>query len=923
MPDFGFQAMLEIVTYLGDLGISDLYASPIFRARAGSNHGYDLVDPGELNPELGSSEEFDRLTRAIKDQGMGWLQDIVPNHMAFTAENSYIADILENGPASAYYNYFDIDWEHYYEAIRGKVLAPFLGSYFGQALENGELRLDYDEQGFAVSYHTLSFPLKIESYLDILNAGLPAVRRALGQEHPDYIQLLGILYVLKTLRSDAGDNERMDQVRFIKQNLWTLYLQNLTVKKAMDHAVHTLNGQCGEPESFNRLESLLNNQWFRLAFWKVACEEINYRRFFSINDLISVRVENEEVFNHTHALPLRLLREGHFTGLRIDHIDGLYNPASYLHKLRNRAPESFLVVEKILAAGEPLPAWPISGTTGYDFMNTVNGIFCEVDSAKNFTDIYQRFTGRNQTCAELIYASKKLIIERYMFGDVNNLAHRLKNIASRHRYGSDITMDSLKRALIEILVQFPVYRAYLDSSEIREFDRQSIETAVARARKINPDYLNEFDYICRVLLGQIEPFLPEGYREEWLHFAMCFQQLSGPLMAKGFEDTLLYNYNRLLSLNEVGGDPERFGLALDDFHAFNRLQQANWPHTLNATATHDSKWGEDVRARLNVLSEMPREWAQHVRNWARINRGKKKTVDRRKVPDKNDEYFLYQSLLGAWPLSAEDLPDFLSRLKEFIVKAVREAKARTAWLKPDIEYEDAFLSFIDRILSSSRDNTFIEEFLPFQRKIAFFGMLNSLSQTLIKVTAPGIPDFYQGTEFWQLNFVDPDNRRPVDYIQRMKALQEIRTMASDDLQGLIAELLANMNSGWIKMFLTHKALNTRNRYPALFRVGDYLPLETRGPLSEYVIAFARMCGDEVAITVAPRLLAGWLAEGEQPMGQELWGETSLVIPWGGAIVYRNQLTGGELPAEGELPVGQILDHFPVALLTGRKARIEL
>lgn len=916
-PDFGFRQATHIVSYLADLGVSDLYASPILRARQGSAHGYDLVDPGALNPELGTSRQFARLAGTVKKRGMGWLQDIVPNHMTFDAQNPYLADILENGPGSAYYHYFDIDWEHYYEAIRGKVLAPFLGSYYGQALENGEIRLGYSPDGFAVSYHTLNFPLKIESYLNILNDGVAAVRQELGEEHPDYIQLLGILYVLKTLRSGAGNQERHAQVKFIKQILQTLYRKNPTIRKAVLAALRSFNGRRGEPESFNRLEGLLAEQWFRLAYWKVACEEINYRRFFSINDLISLKMEHAEVFSNTHALLLRLFHEGHFTGFRIDHIDGLYDPAAYLERLRGQVPDAYLVVEKILAAEESLPAWPVEGTTGYDFMNAVTGVFCETASVKAFTDQYQRFTGVRQSCAELLYTSKKLIIERYLFGDVNNLAHLLKTIASRHRYGSDITMDSLKRALIEVLAEFPVYRSYLDSANIRNLDHRFIETALERAQERNPGHLNELDYIGKVLLGQIEKFLPEEKRLHWLHFAMRFQQLSGPLMAKGLEDTLLYVYNRLLSLNDVGSDPSRFGLSLEAFHTFNRQRHEHWPQTLNATSTHDTKRGEDVRARLNVLSELPKEWTRQLRSWSRLNSSQKKTLKRSRVPDKNDEYFLYQTLVGAWPFAEAEVPQFVSRLKDYLVKAVREAKVHTTWLKPDTDYEDVFLAFVDKILAARQSNGFLREFLPFQRRVAHFGMLNGLAQTLVKITAPGIPDFYQGSELWDLNLVDPDNRRPVDYAGRIDALQDIMQREASDLEGLITELLADMTDGRVKLFLIRRALAERNRHARLFREGDYRPLKVSGPHAGQVIAYARRQGDEIAVTVVPRLLAGWLEEGALPLGREVWKETVLEWPDNWPAAWRDAFTGAAVSAADAREIGAVLQGFPVALLLGR------
>jgi len=913
-PDFGFRKALEIISYLADLGISDIYASPIFQARKGSEHGYDIVNPAELNSELGSAKDFCQLTHQVKILGLGWLQDMVPNHMAFDAQNPFIADILENGPGSVFNGYFDVDWDHYDEAIRGKILAPFLGSFYGQALESAELRLDYTESGFAVNYYDHHFPLKTESYLTILAQAIPDLLHDLGEEHSDYMQLLGVLYILKTLPGEIDADERHDKVKFIKQALWALYDKNPTIQRAIDVAVRFFNGRQGEPESFNALEAILADQWFRLCFWKVATEEINYRRFFSINDLISVKVENEDVFLSTHAMPLRLLREGQITGLRIDHIDGLFDPSAYLRRLRKETPATYIVAEKILDWKEPLPDWPVQGTTGYDFMHVVNGICCQGNNEKAMSRLYRSFTGARQSFSDLAYEKKKLIIKRHMFGDVNNLTCLLKNIASRHRYASDITMDSMKQAIVEVLALLPVYRTYLGPDEIRQLDCRIIEKSIALARDKNPELLNELDYLGRVLMLQMEEFLPAEERPQWLHFTMRFQQFSGPIMAKGLEDSVLYSYNRLLSLNEVGGSPEKFGLSLEEFHAFNRTRSESWPHSLNASTTHDTKRSEDVRSRLNVLSEIPQEWGRQVKNWSRINRSLKSTIKRHKAPDKNDEYFLYQTLIGAFPCANESDPDFLPRIKDYMVKAVREAKVHTAWIKPDEAYEEAVLSFVDKLLTLDGENAFLREFLPFKRKVAHFGMLNSLTQTLIKMTAPGVPDFYQGTEFWDFSLVDPDNRRPVNYAKRKSSLREIRQRSLSDLPELITELLATMEDGRIKQFLVYQVLNLRHRIPLLFEEGDYLALEASGPGKDHVIAYARRHKDSYAITVAPRCLAGWIQEGTLPLGDNVWQETYLKLPMPDQVGWQDMLSGAHLSGGSKVAIGSILNRLPVSLL---------
>jgi (1->4)-alpha-D-glucan 1-alpha-D-glucosylmutase len=916
-PEFGFRQARGLLPYLQKLGISDIYASPVFRARTGSTHGYDVVNHGELNPELGSADDFTALTDEVGKRSMGWLQDIVPNHMAFDSQNPLLVDLLENGPAGDAFHFFDIDWEHYYEGIHGKVLAPFLGSFFGTALENGELKLSFDGEGFAVFYYALRFPLAIESYLSILGQVASRLRRTLGDEHPDYIQFLGVLYVIKTLWAGASNHDRHDQVKFIKQTLWTLYRRNETIRKAIDAATAFFQGQPGNPESFNPLESLLAEQRFRLSYWKVATEEINYRRFFSINDLISLRMEETEVFDRVHERVLRLVREGRVTGLRVDHIDGLYSPRDYLERLREKAGDIYVVVEKILGTGEELPSWPVAGTSGYDFLSRLNGFFCRTSGEEAFSALYRRFTGLDTTCGELIYAKKRLIIEKHMFGDVNNLAHLLKGIASRHRDGSDITMDSLKRTLIEVMALFPVYRSYLEKKESRELDRKVIAGVLANARENNPALLHELDFLEKILLADMGEAPVEEERALWLHFVQRFQQYTGPLMAKGFEDTLFYVYNRLLSLNEVGGNPEEFGLTGESFHAFLGERHKKWPHALNATATHDTKRGEDVRARLNVLSEIPQEWRRQIQLWSRHNRGRKRTVRRRRAPDRNDEYFLYQTLLGVWPWEEAELPVFKERLRDYLVKAVREAKEHTAWLKPDTDYEEAYLGFAEQILKPGRDNAFLREFLPFQRKIAHFGVFNSLAQTLVKLTAPGVPDFYQGTEFWDLSMVDPDNRRTVDYERRRSALDDLKKGWESGRNHLFRKLLKNPQDGRIKLFVIHRGLQARQEHPQLFSSGEYLPLESGGAHGEHVFSFARRLGDAWSITAVPRFLTDLVEEGDPPLGEDVWGDTHLILPPECGADWQDALTGESLTAEGNLPLSEVWQRLPVALLMSR------
>jgi (1->4)-alpha-D-glucan 1-alpha-D-glucosylmutase len=911
--DFGFRALREIVPYLSDLGISDVYASPVFKARKGSLHGYDVVNPGELNPELGEPPDFEDLATELKKRDMGWLQDIVPNHMAFHMQNGMLADVLENGTRSPYFEHFDVWWDHPYTGMKGRLLAPFLGKFYGESLEEGEIRILYDEKGFRIGYYDLCFPLKIESYTHVLTHGLESLKKKLGSNHPDFIKLLGILYVLRTLSSRESEDEGYEQISFIKNTLWEIYTHCEAIHAFIDENLRIFNGEKDPSERVRRLGPLLSEQFFRLSFWKVATEEINYRRFFSINNLISLRVEREDVFRRVHAFIFKLVQEGKITGLRVDHIDGLYDPHGYLDRLREAGRGIYTVVEKILGAEEELPLeWPVQGTTGYDFLNKINGLFCQSENERSFTKAYISFSGLRDGFDDLVTEKKRLILERHMTGDTDNLALQLKDLSSKDRYGSDITLYGLKRALTEVMASFSVYRTYVDGKGLREEDRSFVQRAVERARQTNPGLSHEFDFVERFLLLEFPGDLSEEERARRLGFVMRFQQFTGPLMAKGFEDTALYVYNRLLSLNEVGGSPERFGLSLQSFHAYNLKRLKHWPHALSATATHDTKRGEDVRARINALSEIPDQWEKQIRVWSRINKKQKKRVRGLDVPERNDEYFLYQTLVGAWPFDEGEYPEFVKRIRAYVIKAVREAKVHTAWLKPDGDYEEAYLSFLEDILEPG--NPFLEAFLPFQRMVAKYAVYTGLSQTLIKITSPGVPDFYQGCELWDLNLVDPDNRRPVDYAKRRAFLEDMNAKAEKGRPQLIGELLSAKEDGKIKLYLIHEALKVRNENPFLFQEGDYVALDTAGPFKDHVMAFARRREGKWAVTVAPRFFFALAGEGNHPLGEDTWKGTGLLFPEEAPETWRNCLTGEKIGGRGNFPVAEILRMFPVALL---------
>ena len=914
-PDFGFDAAALIAPYLADLGISDIYASPILTPRHGSQHGYDVVDAHAINPELGGLKRFESLLQFLKTKNIGWVQDIVPNHMAFNSQNQLLVDVLENGPDSPYHEFFDINWNHLYEGIRGRVLAPFLGKFYGECLESGELQLRYSEQGLAVHYYDFRFPIRIESYYRLLTYDLGRLRATLERNHPHFVKFLGVLYLLKYIPSGKEGRERYDQISFTKQMLWELWNGSSEVHAFIEENIRIFNGEAGKPESFDLLDSLLNEQFFRLSYWKVGNEELNYRRFFTINDLISLRIEDQKVFDFTHELILKLVAEEKISGLRIDHIDGLYDPAQYLHRLREQAPYVYLVVEKILEHGEQLPVnWPCQGTSGYDFLGIINGLFCQSAAEAEFTRLYHSFIGNTTSCEALIDCNKRMIVDKHLAGDIDNLAHLLKRISERYRYASDFTLYGLQVALIEIMVLFPIYRSYIGRSGASRVDQECIRQIIAQARINIPNFRNELAFIERFMRLDFDEHMAAEDKDQWLHFMMRLQQFTGPLMAKGVEDTVFYVYNRLLSLNEVGAGPLQFGIDLDEFHAFNQHRVGCWPHAMNASATHDTKRGEDVRARLNVLSEMPAEWERQLRQWHAINLERKTPIGERLAPETDDEYLLYQTLLGAYPFDLAEYPAFIERVKAYLIKAIREAKIHTNWLEPDSRYENALIAFAERVMEPGKDNPFLQAFLPFQRRIQHYGILNSLSQTLLTLTTPGLPDFYQGTELWDLSLVDPDNRRPVNFERRGALLQALQSRANDNILQLIAELLAAPEDGQIKLFLIFRALRARQTAADLFQHGAYQKLTVIGSLKSHVVAFARTLGEQQALVVVPRFPNSLVKDGEYPLGEAVWHETRVLPPVGSRLRWYDALSGQTVQGEEALWLREVFQHFPVALL---------
>ncbi len=986
--NFRFSQAKHIIGYLYDLGITDIYASPFLHARKGSLHGYDIVDHSKLNPEIGTEAEFDEFVSEIRKFGMGLILDIVPNHMCISDPgNEWWMDVLENGPSSRYASYFDVDWEPVKTELRNQVLLPVLGGQYGKVLEDADLRVAFEDGYFFLRYYDYKFPLRPKTYSTILTYGLDVLKAAVGEENPHFIELQSITTALEHLPPYTETDhceiiERSREKEIIKKRLSSLYAESSAVRNFIDENIIAINGMKGVPESFDMLDSLIRSQAYRLAHWRVAAEEINYRRFFDINELAAIRVEEPSVYEDIHALLFKFIREGKVTGLRVDHPDGLYNPLEYfrwlqrdcflhtrighLEDLKERIPPDsclsvreesaihaepakiereiltqyetilnndphfkpfYIVGEKILTKSERMPEdWPIFSTTGYVFLNTLNGLFVEQRHAKTFNEIYSRFSREKLLFPAVAYEKKKLFMQVGMSSEMNTLGVRLSRISETDRHTRDFTLNSLTDALIEIIAYFPVYRTYVASAGVTERDRQYIESAVSRARRKNPALSGSiFEFIKDVLLLNYYDSVDEVGKKAWLEFVMRFQQLSGPVMAKGVEDTAFYIYNRLTSLNEVGGMPERFGIPLETFHGQNIERSKFWPHALIATATHDTKRSEDVRARINVLSEIPDEWSKRLVVWRRINNRKKMVVNGDKVPDRNEEYLLYQTLIGAWPVVASEGNEaavFCQRIKNYMLKAIREAKINTSWINPDPLYEDAITIFIDRILETNSGDEFLKDFNDFQKGISNLGMFNSLSQVLLKITSPGVPDLFQGNELWDFSLVDPDNRRPVDFELRQKMLKELSHNERHIGQlELSRQLVRSMENGIIKLYVTAKALDFRRAQKDIFEFGDYMPLEILGKLADRVCSFARRFGNNRVIVAVPRFLADIVNDRLlPPCGDEIWGDTVIAVPYADeGVRYRNIFTGeiltiSQKSGSSVLFVAEAFADFPVALL---------
>ena len=893
---FTFDDATAIVEYLNGLGISHCYASSYLAAVPGSTHGYDVADPTRLNPEIGSDESFRQWVAALRAHGMGHIIDLVPNHMGIAkSANPWWQEVLENGPSSLYARVFDVDWHPLKVELENKVLLPILGDSYGAVLERQEIMLRYDGGVFSLHYYETTLPVAPGSYARILETDVDALVNALGEESIEAAEYLSILTAIRRLpsRGDLKPASRIERARekeVIKRRLATLTRDCAPVREHVDRTVTLFNGTRGHKHSFDRLDDLLGAQAYRLAHWRVAAEEINYRRFFDINELAAIRMEDPEVFRHVHALAFELLKYELVDGFRIDHVDGLYDPGDYLARLQDRAREArpdlfgpdqplFVVVEKILAVDEELPDWRMHGTSGYDFLIQLNGLFVDRRNEKAFNAVWENFSRLKTPFREIAYRSKQLILRLSMASELNVLAHQLNRFSERSRYYRDFTLNSLTQAIREIIACFPVYRTYVNEREdVRRRDREYIAYAVAEAKRRNPGRPRAvFDFVRDLLLKQAD-YIPEGEREEHLRFVGKFQQVTSPVTAKGIEDTALYNYNRLVSLNEVGGEPDHFGITPEELHEWLGSRAARWPHALSATSTHDTKRSEDVRARLNALSELPGAWKQAIARWARANRRGRTTIDGQSYPTRNEEYLLYQTLVGSWPLEPMDADQarvYCERIVNYMQKATREAKVVTSWLNPSERHEQAMKEFIQAILDPE-NSPFLEDFVEFQKRIACYGIYNSLAQVAIKIGAPGVPDFYQGTELWDFSLVDPDNRRPVDYRRRATLLGELKAAAAEDggTLRLFQRFAASPTDDRFKLAVTHRLLDFRRANAEIFRHGDYEPLAFEGSRRDHAFGFVRRHANREIVVVVPRLIGGLVPEANiPPIGEKVWGDT--------------------------------------------------
>lgn len=899
--DFNFQQLKAIIPYLDRLGISTIYAAPFFKATPGSMHGYDVLDPLRINPEIGTLEEFQDISRELKARNMQWLQDIVPNHMAFSSQNPWIFDVLEKGPHSRYYRFFDINWLYPDEKFYGKLMVPTLGGPLESVLDAGEIQLKLADQGFSIQYYDHSFPVSMRTYELLTAQASDLISKQVSDEYiiKEYFSLTKRLN--DYIRALPDKEQSVEGWEDCKDALIKLSKQHQAVQEALQSVANHINNDQ------QKLSSLLEEQYFRLCHWKLTEEKINFRRFFTVNDLICLNMQDQQVFDDYHQFIKYLVDEDLIQGVRVDHVDGLLDPTTYLERLRGLLGDDvYIVVEKILEGEEKMPEfWPIQGSSGYDYLAISNQAFTQKEGGDKLLRHYQKDI-EGLAYEKLVYQNKSFILNKRMFGELENL-YRLMQKLEIIPYEDTIKDESkLKEALGHFLIAFPVYRIYARDYPFSEEEMELLKNTFEKAQAEVPELEVYFQRLQEIYNGVDDR--DSKTNADKLYFCMRSQQFTGPLAAKGVEDTTFYQYFPLISHNEVGDAPAQLGISIEQFHSL--VQERNL-HSMNTTSTHDTKRGEDARMRINVLSEVPESWHESVDKWRKLNQEFLTKKANARFPDKNDEYFLYQTLLGTYPFHIAAKEDnYAQRLEDYLQKAIREAKVHTNWANPNEAYENAFLNFAKQALESE---PFMQDFTSFAKDIALTGAIYSIGQTLLKLTVPGVPDIYQGTEYWDLSMVDPDNRRPVNYAERDKNFSQLEAEWQAQAETLLKELTNDLLNPNLKLFVLYQTLNSRQQYRPIFDEGRYVAVEVSESHKNHLIAFRRVTRQGEALILLPVNIRSLETQNHLPIGKSCWGESTLNLGKAHGE-WHHQFTNQKMILNEHATIADILKDFPVALL---------
>ncbi len=887
--DFSFTDFENMLPYLQRLGVRTIYSSPIFQSTPGSTHGYDGLDPHKIDPEIGTRDQLQSIHKKLKQENIGWLQDIVPNHMAFHPANPWLMDVLEKGQKSLYASFFDVSWTG--KIFHGKMMVPFLGDPLSEVIEKKELQIDYQDQRLVFNYFDSHYPLSSLSYLKVL--------QDCEGENNAIKTLIEALHSLRQV--EDAKVYRLEWDEFLLQ--FSSLMKNEAFRTLVTASIEKINLDNGQ------ITQLAASQHYQLSYWQRTDTRINFRRFFTVNGLIALNIQDKEVFEHYHQFIQQLVADGIMQGLRIDHIDGLYDPTAYLQQLRKLAgDETYIVVEKILEPGEHLVKdWPIQGNSGYDFLGTVNNLLTNNKSREKFTAWYQQLTGDDTSIHQQIKEKKALILSENMGGELDNLSGLFKslNLASEEEIQT-LKPDELNLAIGDFLIECPVYRYYGNQMPLTSQEALSVKDILDNIRQNKPGESKAIDLLENALL--VRPLKKvEYYNEGALRFYQRLMQFTGPLMAKGVEDTLMYTFNRFIGHNEVGDSPEAFGITVKEYHDKMIVRKRDWPLSINCTSTHDTKRGEDVRARLNVLTDIPEEWFAKVDEWRQMNAALK--VDG--APDDNDEYFIYQTLMGVYAMPGQKEDDLINRLEEYLQKALREAKTNSNWATPNETYENAVKSFA--VLLLDKRKPFFKSFSEFHYKVAEHGVVNSLVQVMLRFTSPGVPDTYQGTELWDLSMVDPDNRRPVDYAKMRLWLNDIENEYSKDARQAMADLWSDRFNGKIKLWLTHLLFNLRKQHTEVFTKGEYVSLPVEGEYKEHIIAFARRFKEVTIVIIAPLHLAALCAARQKDVLCIDWQDTRILMPANVQGDVTNLMSGQKAPFSKEISIQGVFTEIPLAI----------